>query len=351
MATALKFPEVLAELGSGAGLGAATARQVFDAIFAGEWTPAQISGLLVALHVQGETAQVVSAAAQAMRARMLAVQHSLPLVFDTCGTGGDGRSTINVSTGAALIVAAAGVPVAKHGNRAASSLSGSADVLQALGISLEVAPEAQSRVLARANIAFLFAPAHHPAMKYAGPVRRELGIRTIFNLLGPLANPAAATHQLVGAFSHEVRRLMAAALRDLGVQAWVVHSEDGLDEISPYAPTHVSVVSSGSIEERCIAPEDFRLTPSAPGAIDGGEPEQNAAILRLVLAGEPHPARAALVLNAAASLALARGLSLPAAAELAQATLDSGAVLRTLQVWQAAIAAEAEAAPAAAGAR
>jgi anthranilate phosphoribosyltransferase len=142
---------------------------------------------------------------------------------------------------------------------------------------------------------------------------------------------------------------MAAALRDLGVQAWVVHSEDGLDEISPYAPTHVSVVSSGSIEERCIAPEDFRLTPSAPGAIDGGEPEQNAAILRLVLAGEPHPARAALVLNAAASLALARGLSLPAAAELAQATLDSGAVLRTLQVWQAAIAAEG--APAAAGAR
>jgi anthranilate phosphoribosyltransferase len=347
MATALKFPEILAEVRSGSGLGADSARQIFDAILAGEWTPAQIAGLLVALHIQGETATVVSAAAQAMRARMLVVEHALPLVFDTCGTGGDGHGTINVSTGAALIVAAAGVPVAKHGNRAASSRSGSADVLSALGISLDVPAAAQGRLLAETNIAFLFAPAHHPAMKHAGPVRSELGVRTIFNLLGPLANPARASHQLVGAFSDDVRHLMAAALRDLGVSgAWVVHSEDGLDEISPYAPTRVSVVSSGAIEERRIAPEDFKLKRSAPGAIDGGNPEQNAAIIRQVLAGEPHAARLALVLNAAASLAIARGLSLPAAAELAEATLDSGAALATLKNWQTASQREARAASA-----
>jgi anthranilate phosphoribosyltransferase len=347
MASGLKFPEVLAQIRSGSGLAADSARQIFDAILAGEWTPAQIAGLLVALHIQGETAQVVSAGAQAMRARMLVVEHSLPLVFDTCGTGGDGHGTINVSTGAALIVAAAGVPVAKHGNRAASSRSGSADVLSALGIALDVPAAAQGRLLGETNIAFLFAPAHHPAMKHAGAVRSELGVRTIFNLLGPLANPARATHQLVGAFSDGVRHLMAAALRDLGVSgAWVVHSEDGLDEISPYAPTRVSVVTAGSIEERCIAPEDFKLTPSGAGAIDGGNPEQNAAIIRQVLAGERHPARLALVLNAAASLAIARGLSLPAAAELAEATLDSGAALATLKSWQLASHREARAASA-----
>jgi anthranilate phosphoribosyltransferase len=335
MTQALKFPEVFAELRSDDGLSPNTARRVFDEILAGDWTPAQIAGLLVALQMRGETAAVVGAAAQAMRASMVRVEHALPLVFDTCGTGGDGHGTINVSTGAALIVAAAGVPVAKHGNRAASSRSGSADVLSALGISLDVPAAAQSRVLSEANIAFLFAPLHHPAMRHAGPPRRELGVRTIFNMLGPLANPARATHQLVGAFSHEVRHLLATALRDLGVNgAWVVHSEDGLDEISPYAPTHVSVVESGKIRERVVAPADFGLSPSPPGAISGGDPSENASIVQQVIAGEPHPARDALVLNSAASLALARGLSLPAAATLARATLDSGAALGTLETWR-----------------
>ncbi len=330
-----KFPEVFAELRSESGLSAATARQVFDAIFRGDWSSAQIAGLLVALQLRGETPAVLGAAARAMRANMLGVPHSLPVVLDTCGTGGDGQNTINVSTGAALIVAAAGVPVAKHGNRAASSRSGSADVLSALGISLDVPAAAQSRVLAEANIAFLFAPAHHPAMRHAGPPRKELGVRTIFNILGPLANPAQATHQLVGAFSDEVRHLMASALLDLGVTAWVVHSEDGLDEISPYAPTRVSVVSGGSIRERLVTPADFGLEVSRPGAIAGGEPAANAAIIGQVLAGEPHPARSALVLNAAASLALARGSSLRDAAELAASTLASGAALQTLETWRA----------------
>src|SRR6185295_11434855 len=206
-AAGLTFSQVLTELEQGRSLSAEGARRVFDAIFAGEWPTTQIAGLLVALRLLGETPEIVCAAAAAMRARMVSVEHSLPLVFDTCGTGGDGLGTINVSTGAALIVAGAGVPVAKHGNRAASSRSGSADVLGALGIPFDLAPAAQSELLTRNNIAFLFAPAHHPAMRHAGPVRGELGVRTIFNVLGPLANPAGATHQLVGAYSDEVRRI------------------------------------------------------------------------------------------------------------------------------------------------
>jgi anthranilate phosphoribosyltransferase len=331
----LDFPEVFTELDSPAGLSAETARLVFDAILRGEWAPTQIAGLLVALRLRGESAAVVGAAARALRANMLPVEHGLPLVLDTCGTGGDGLGTINVSTGAALIVAAAGVPVAKHGNRAASSRSGSADVLGALGVSLEVPAAAQQQVLAQANIAFLFAPAHHPAMKYAGPPRRELGVRTIFNMLGPLANPARATHQLVGAYSHEVRRIMAAALLDLGITAaWVVHADDGLDEISPFAPTRVSAVERGTITERVVTPADFGFVPSPAGAIAGGSPEDNAGIIQRVLAGEPHPAATALLLNAAASLALARGCSLREGAELARATLASGAALRTLDTWR-----------------
>jgi len=332
----LEFPEVLAELRGPSGLGAETARLVFDSILRGEWAPTQIAGLLVALHLRGESAVVVGSAARAMRATMLPVEHSLPLVFDTCGTGGDGLGTVNISTAAALIVAGAGVPVAKHGNRAASSRCGSADVLGSLGVSLDVPPAAQGRVLAEANIAFLFAQAHHPAMKYAGPVRRELGVRTVFNLLGPLSNPARATHQLVGAFSQEARLLMAAALLDLGVTAWVVHAEDGLDEISPFGPTRVSVVGDGVVRERVVSPADFGLAPSAPGAIAGGSPEENAVILRRVLSGEPHPASTAFLLNAAASLAIARGVSLPEGVEQARASIASGAALRTLDIWCAA---------------
>lgn len=333
-APSLTFANVLADL-ERRNLDADGARRVFDAIFAGEWNAAQIAGLLVALRLKGETPEVVCAAAQAMRARMIGVEHALPMVFDTCGTGGDGQGTINVSTGTALIVAAAGVPVAKHGNRAASSPSGSADVLGALGIPLELPPAAQGKLLAQSGIVFLFAPAHHPAMKYAGPVRRELGVRTIFNILGPLANPARATHQLVGAFSHGARQLMAHALRELGTRAtWVVHSEDGLDEVSPHAPTLVSEVTPDGVRERVVTPEDFGLSRSSAGALAGGDPEHNAVILRQILSGQQHPARAALLLNAAAALAIARGLELRAAAVLAEATLASGAALRTLDTWR-----------------
>lgn len=350
MTRRLEFPEVLAELRSANGLSADTARLVFDAILRGEWAPTQIAGLLVALHMRGESAVVVGAAARAMRATMVPVEHSLPLVFDTCGTGGDGLGTVNVSTAAALIVAGAGVPVAKHGNRAASSRCGSADVLAILGVSLDVPPAAQSRVLAEANIAFLFAPAHHPAMKHAGPVRRELGVRTVFNMLGPLCNPARATHQLVGAFSQESRQLMASALLELGVTGWVVHSDDGLDEISPFGPTRVSVIADGAIRESVVRPEDFGLTASAPGALAGGTPEENAVILRRVLSNDPHPASTAFLLNGAASLAIARGGSLRDALEQARASVVSGAALRTLDSWCAASQRAAKAGQAAAAA-
>jgi anthranilate phosphoribosyltransferase len=338
MSDSPSFAKVFAELNGPEGLSAASARLVFDQIFAGSWTPAQIGGLLVALHMRGETPQVISAAAQAMRASMVRVEHTLPLVLDTCGTGGDGRGTVNISTGAAIIASAAGVPVAKHGNRAASSLTGTADVLGALGIAIDVPPTSAGQILKRANIAFLFAQAHHPAMKHAMGVRRELGIRTLFNILGPLANPAGATHQLLGVFADRLRPTLAAALHQLGsVGAWVVHSTDGLDELSPYAPSKVSVLSDGRVEERLLTPEDFGLKPSAAGAIDGGDPSHNAAIVTRVLSGEDHPSRSAFVLNAAAALVVARGLALRDAAELAHETLRSGAALRKLEAWQVAV--------------
>ena len=237
----LTFAEVFAELSSPAGLGPVRVQQVFAAIFAGAWTPAQIGGFLVGLRLQADSPEVIAAAALAMRQVMLRVEHDLPVVLDTCGTGGDHSSTLNLSTGAALLVAAAGVPVAKHGNRAATSRSGSADVLEALGVPLDVPHSAQGGVLKDANIAFLFALAHHPAMRHAMPVRRELGIRTLFNCLGPLANPAGATHQLLGAFNDEMRPVLARALGTLGTRrAWIVRSTDGMDEMSPYAPTRVT---------------------------------------------------------------------------------------------------------------
>jgi anthranilate phosphoribosyltransferase len=207
------FSEVFRELTSPAGISPGLVRRVFAAVLAGEWTPAQIGAFLVALRLTGESAGVIAAAAEAMREAMLRVEHALPRVLDTCGTGGDGHGTLNLSTGAAVIAAACGIPVAKHGNRAVSSRAGSADVIEALGIPLALDPPDAARVLAQCGIVFLLAPAYHPAMRHAMPVRRELGIRTLFNCLGPLANPAGATHQLIGAYDDSLRLLMAETLR------------------------------------------------------------------------------------------------------------------------------------------
>ncbi len=335
--TPMAFADVFEQLHAGGELSAARTTALFDSILSGGWTPVQIAGLLVALRMRGETPAVVAAAARAMRAKMVRVGPVASPLMDTCGTGGDGKNTINISTAASLVVAAAGVAVAKHGNRAASSTSGTADVLEELGIDVELPPAAQTGVLERAGICFLFARAHHPAMRYAGPVRAELKIRTIFNMLGPLCNPAGATHQLVGTFSHSARELMAGALAELGTErAWVVHSDDGYDELSPFGETRVSVVEGGAVTSRVTSPEEFGLAPSAPGAIDGGSAADNADTLRALLDGQRHPARPAVVLNAAASLVVAKGMAPMQAAGLASQLLDDGSAKQVLQRWRAA---------------
>jgi len=328
-----KFSEVFAEMTSPSGLSPRTMRRVFDAMFAGAWTPVTMSAFLVGLRLSGaETPEVIAAAASAMRAVMIRVPHAFPILLDTCGTGGDGSASLNLSTGAALIAAAAGVPVAKHGNRAATSRAGSADVLEALGIPLDVPGALQSEVLSEAQIAFLFAQAHHPSMRHVNPVRKELGVRTLFNCLGPLANPAGASHQLLGAFDDKIRPVLAGALRELGTtRAWVVRSEDGLDEMSPFAPTRVSEVDGGQIRELVLTPEDFGLRRSPAGAIAGADPAHNARVLESILRGDDHPARDAILLNAAAGLVVALGLDPKVATERARETLASGAAHETLE--------------------
>jgi anthranilate phosphoribosyltransferase len=333
------FASVLDELMRPEGLSGPTVRRVFDAIFAGAWTTAQIGGLLTGIRLRGDRGEVIAAAAAAMRAVMLKVPHDYPKLLDTCGTGGDGSGTLNLSTGAAIIAAAAGTPVAKHGNRAASSRSGSADVLEALGVPLDVPAGEQGAVLREAGIAFLFALAHHPAMKHAMPVRKELGIRTLFNCLGPLANPASATHQLLGAYDDGIRRVLAEALRELGTtRAWVVRSSDGMDELSPHAMTRVTELDHGTLRELEIVPEDFGLERSPEGAIRGGEPSDNAQALRAIFDGAAHPARNAVILNAAGALVVADGMEPRLAAERAREALDSGAASRVLDTWRRATA-------------
>ena len=330
-----RFPDVFAEINSAHGIAASVVRSVFDAILAGQWTPVQIAGFAVALRMRGETAPMIAAAVESLRAAMVPVEHHFELLLDTCGTGGDGRGTLNLSTGAALIAAAAGVPVAKHGNRAVSSRAGSADVLEALGIPTDLAPEAASEILKEVNIAFLMAPVHHPAMRHGGIARRELGIRTIFNCLGPLANPARVTHQLLGAYEDALRPILAETLGALGTKrAWVVHGTDGLDEVSPHVPTRVTELDGGTLREIEISPEDFGMTPSPEGVTAGGDAAANARVIELVLSGERHPATDAFLLNAAAALVVALELQPREAVERARETLASGAARKTLDRWR-----------------
>jgi anthranilate phosphoribosyltransferase len=335
----VEFSPLLGRLlsaGSKEGVDAADVRVAFDAILAGSWTSVQVGAFAVALRMHGESAEVIVAAAEAMRAAMTAVDHTLPVVVDTCGTGGDGAHTLNLSSAAAIVVAACGVPVAKHGNRSISSRCGSADVVEALGIPIDLDPGRQHEVLGEAGIAFLFAPAHHPALKHAAQARRELGTRTLFNALGPLVNPARATHQLVGVYEDSLRPVAARALGRLGVRrAWVVRGEDGLDEVSPCAPTRVSELGEdGEVRERVIRPEDFGVPRMERSAIAGGDADSNARVLHALLDGERHPARDAVVVNAAAALALATGESPRDAAERSRKAIDGGAARATLELWR-----------------
>ncbi len=315
----------------------ATIRKAFEAILAGGWTPVQVAGFVVALRVRGETAAMIAEAARAMRATMVAVEHGLPDTLDTCGTGGDGLGTLNVSTAAAIVVSSLGVPVAKHGNRAVSSRSGSADVVAALGVPTDLAADRQAGVLRDAGIAFLFAPTHHPAMKHAAIARGELGIRTIFNVLGPLANPARATHQLLGTYDDALRPVMAETLRALGTRrAWVVRGEEGLDEVSPSGPTRVTELDGDRLRERVVTPEDFGLVRLDVSALTGGDASANARVIEAILRGEPHAARGAIVLNAAAAYVVARGVEPKAAAQAADRAITSGTAMTTLERWRAA---------------
>jgi anthranilate phosphoribosyltransferase len=283
----------------------------------------------------GETDEIVAAAVEAMRSAMTPVEHDLPRVVDTCGTGGDGAHTLNLSSGAALVLAACDIPVAKHGNRSASSRCGSADVFEALGIPLDVPPSRQGDVLREAGIAFLFAQAHHPALRHAGQARRELGARTIFNALGPLANPARPTHQLVGVYDDSLRLIAARALARLGVdRAWVVRGEDGLDEVSPCAPTRVTEITASGAREMVVTPEDFGIPRLDRQAIAGGDLNENARALGAILDGDRHPARDAVVVNAAAALAVVTGEDLRACAERARRALDSGGARQTFERWK-----------------
>jgi len=307
----------------------------FAAILEGAWTPVQIAAFAVALRMRGESAEIIGAAATALRAVMSAVDHGLDQVLDTCGTGGDGAHTVNVSTAAAIVVAAAGVHVAKHGNRSVSSRCGSADVVEALGIPIDVPAARQAEVLRACHITFLMAPAHHPALRFAAQARRELGVRTIFNALGPLVNPARATHQLVGVYDDALRPLMASALGALGVtRAWVVRSVDGLDEVSPAGSTLVSVLEGGAVTERTLTPDDFGLPRTGLDCLRGGDAAENAAFIEQIASGGDHPALPAVLLNAAAALAVVRGGDLRAHAAEARALLASGAARRTLDHWR-----------------
>jgi anthranilate phosphoribosyltransferase len=341
MAEAITFPRVFEELASPSGASLVTLRAAFDAIFAGAWTPVQIAGLAVALRMRGEDAATIATAVEAMRAVMVPVEHGLPVVVDTCGTGGDGLATLNLSTAAAVVVAATGLPVAKHGNRSVSSRTGSADVLEAMGLPLDVPAPRHSEVLRAANITFLFAPAHHPALRHSGPTRRELAVRTIFNALGPIANPARATHQLLGAYEDRLRPILAETLGRLGGRfAWVVRGEDGMDEVSPFATTRVAELEGGRVRERRVVPGDFGIASSEPGALEGGDAAANAARLERILGGEDDPATLAVALNAAAAIAVGRektdAQGLRAAGDEARETLRSRKAKETLEAWRAA---------------
>jgi anthranilate phosphoribosyltransferase len=317
-------------------------RAAFGQILSGAWTPVQVGAFAAALRMRPDDPATIAAGAEALREVMDAVDHGLDLVLDTCGTGGDGSHTLNLSTAAALVVAACGVPVAKHGNRSITSRCGSADVLEALGIPIDLPTKVQGGVLREAGIAFLFAPAHHPALRHAAVARRELGVRTIFNALGPLANPARATHQLVGVYDDAFRPIAAGALAKLGSKrAWVVRSEDGLDEVSPSgAPTRVSEVEDGKVVgERTVRASDFGIAPIDRGAIEGGSAEENARAIVAILEGAPHAAAAAVVLNAAAALAVTgREANLRACADRAREAIASGRARAVLDTWRSAVA-------------
>jgi anthranilate phosphoribosyltransferase len=325
--------KALQQLLDGRDLSREEAREVMGAIMSGETTPAQIGGFLIALRVKGETPDEIAGCAEAMRDHVLAVRPEREDLVDTAGTGGDGARTINISTAAALVAAAAGAGVAKHGNRAVSSASGSADVLEALGFALDQEPARIARSIDDLGFGFLFAPTHHPAMRHAAPVRRELATRTVFNVLGPLTNPAGARAQVVGVYSPALVRTIAEVLARLGSRrAFVVHGAGGIDELSPAGPNLVCEVVDGDIRERELDPESELGVPRCSvDELRGGTPDENARAIREVFAGADGGRRSAILLNAAGAIAAGgHAGDLREGLELAREAVDSGAATARL---------------------
>jgi anthranilate phosphoribosyltransferase len=322
----IDFKSIIGKVATGATLTRDEATSAFDAMMSGEATPSQMGALLMGLRVRGETVDEITGAVTTMRAKMLPVI-APPDAVDVVGTGGDGSGSVNVSTCASFVVAGCGVPVAKHGNRALSSRSGAADVLAALGVKIDITPDQVGRCIAEAGIGFMFAPTHHPAMKNVGPTRVELATRTIFNMLGPLSNPAGVKRQMVGVFSRQWVQPLAQVLKNLGSEAvWVVHGSDGLDEITISGPTFVAALKDGEITTFEITPEDGGLPRAAAESLKGGDAEANAEALKGVLLGKPSPYRDVALLNAGAALIVAgRAKDLKEAVTLGAKSIDSGA--------------------------
>ncbi|HEX7365337.1 MAG TPA: anthranilate phosphoribosyltransferase [Dehalococcoidia bacterium] len=323
--------EAISALVSGNSLTAEDASKVMEEIMQGEATPAQFGAFVTALRLKGETVDEIVGLARTMRARAIPVTTDGPVV-DNCGTGGDGSSTFNISTTAAFVATGAGLKVAKHGNRAMSSQCGSADVLEALGVKIDLTAEQVQKCLEKVGIGFMFAPSFHPAMKYASVPRREIGIRTIFNILGPLTNPAGAKAQVLGVAEDSLVEKMAQALHQLGCQhALVVHGEDGLDEITVSGKTHVCEMKAGHIINYSIQPDDIGLSLADSSSLKGGSARENAELLRNILAGAPGPKRDAVLMNAAAVLLAGEKVqTLRRGVEVAKNTIDSGYALNKL---------------------
>jgi anthranilate phosphoribosyltransferase len=333
--TGTGFARFLTPIADGETLSRDDAREAMNAIMDGKATHAQIGAFLMGLRARGETADEIAGAADSMRAHAVTIRSARTPLLDTCGTGGDGTGTFNISTAAAFVVAGAGTAVAKHGNRSVSSRCGSADVLEALGARIDLPPDAVADCLEATGVGFLFAPLHHGAMHHAAPVRQELGVRTLFNLLGPLCNPAGATHQLLGVFDPHRTKTMARVLGLLGSEgAMVVHGEDGLDEISLAAPTRVSAWRDGRVTTYTMTPEDAGLARGPLEAIRGGDAGRNAVMIQSVLADEAGPARDIVLLNAGAALAVAdQAADLAAGVERARESIASGKARAALDAF------------------
>jgi anthranilate phosphoribosyltransferase len=332
-----EFKSLIAKVADGVELNETEAEAAFDAMMSGDVSSAQIAAFLMALRVRGETVEEITAGARVMRAKSTKVDAPDGAV-DTCGTGGDASGTYNISTAASFVVAACGVPVAKHGNKALSSKSGSAEVLEKLGVKLDISPAQIKHCIETAGIGFMFAPAHHSAMKHVGPTRAEIGTRTIFNLLGPLSNPAGAKFQVVGVFAKKWVEPFAHVLKNLGSEAvWVVHGSDGLDELTTTGVSHVAQLKNGTVTTFDISPEEVGLPKADPAALKGGDPQENMEALVRLLDGEEGAYKDIVALNAAASLVVTgKAATLSEGVKMASDAISSGAAKKALEALVAA---------------